>query len=86
MRTGFGAYASVGFSYGGAGGNAGGDGSEGSSSEESESEEEGVEPSITQEGLDRLAQVVGIDNFSVLLRKAEKEERDLELGLIKRPK
>lgn len=75
MSAGMGQYGAVGFSYGGAEGSGseeGYSGSEGGSGEDEESEAE--EPGGEGEEADGLAANLCIDSFSVLLRRAEREE------------
>lgn len=70
--TGLGQYGAVGFSYGGGGESSGSEGS-GSVGEASGPESEGSEGGAGGEA-DDLAANLGIDAFSVLLRRAEREE------------
>ncbi len=48
---------------------------------DSDDEERGTDPTC-----DLLAANLGIDHFSVMLRRADKQEEDEALGQVKRPK
>ena len=78
-------YGAVGFTYGGAApdpGSASGSDYESSSSEDDRDDN----AKRADNALDGLAANVGIDNFSVMLRRAEKQEEDEALGRAPRKK
>ena len=80
-----GQYGAVGFSYGGA---ADDNSSESESGYDDSSSEDERDDAAKQEdnALDGLAANVGLDNFSVMLRRAEKQEEDEALGRAPRKK
>ena len=71
----------MGFSYDGS---AAADDSASSDSEESD--EDAEEPAPEDVDVDSLAANVGIDSFSILLRRAEREEAEMAAGIFKRRK
>lgn len=81
LPTGSGQYGAVGFSYNG---EVAAEGSSGSDSEDSEEELEEAAPEDVD--VDSLAANLGIDSFSVLLRRAEREETEMANGIFKRRK
>ncbi len=81
--AGTGPFAAVGFSYGGGGGGGGSDsgGSDASGSDDSGSESDGdAGAGGAGDDADGLAANLGIDDFSALLRRAEREEAATALG------
>jgi hypothetical protein len=74
-----GQYGAVGFSYGGAAGESGSEGDSGEDSGDGGSDAE--EPGEGGEQADGLAANLGIDAFSVLLRRAEREEEAAAAGV-----
>ena len=79
--AGSGQYGAVGFSYNG---EVAADDS--ASSEESDEDADADEPAPEDVDVDSLAANLGIDAFSVLLRRAEREEADMAAGIFKRRK
>ena len=75
--VGSGQYGAVGFSYNGE------VAAEDSASSE-ESDEDADEPAPEDVDVDSLAANLGIDAFSVLLRRAEREEAEMAAGIFKR--
>lgn len=84
VTAGFGAYGAVGFAYD----TSAVAGEEGSDSEEDSSDEgsDGEEGELGEEEVDNLAANLGIDGFSSLLRRTEKQEADFAAGNVKRAK
>lgn len=85
VGTGAGQYGAVGFSYGAGGGQSETESSEGDSSEE-EDESDGGADEDEHADVDGLAANLGIDSFSVLLRRAEREEAEAAQGIFKKRK
>ena len=83
--TGTGAYGAVGFAYGTApGGEDASDSDAYSSDEESEEEEE--RPHLDDEEVDNLAANMGIEGYSSMLRRVERQEAEFAAGNVKRAK
>lgn len=81
--TGSGTYGAVGFAYDtSAPGEA--SGSEASSSEEDSEDED--RPHLDDEETDNLAANMGIDGYSAILRRVEKQEAEFAAGNVKRAK
>ena len=79
-----GSYGAVGFSYGGAEGSSSGSDSEAKASSSEDDRDDDAKRQDT--ALDGLAANVGIENFSVMLRRAEQQEEDEALGRVPRKK
>ena len=76
--TGSGQYGAVGLSYNGAAA------ADSSGSDSGDSDEDLDEPAPEDINVDSLAANLGIDAFSVLLRRAEREEAEMADGIFKR--
>lgn len=84
--AGAGQYGAVGFSYGSAEAQSD-SGSEGSEEDDDEDDESaGEEEDDASADIDGLAANLGIDSFSVLLRRAEREEAEMAQGIFKKKK
>ena len=82
-HAGTGAYGAVGFAYDVTAGPEEGSGSEASSSEEESDDER---PQLDDEDVDNLAANMGIDGYSAMLRRVEKQEAEFAAGNVKRAK
>ena len=79
--TGLGQYGAVGFSYNGEVAT-----EESSASDSEDSEEDPEEAAPEDVDIDSLAANLGIDSFSVLLRRAEREEAEMAQGIFRKRK
>jgi hypothetical protein len=77
-------YGAVGFSYGGAPSAAAASGSSDSDADDGSDDERPLEDS--EVATERAAAQLGIDNFAVMLRRAEREEAEMAEGRIPKPK
>lgn len=88
--AGFGAFGAVGFSYGGEAAAAAAVSESESDSDDSEATEEGSDGEAGGGGGDVDVEVAaaafGVDNFAVMLRRAEREEEAIANGKVPRPK
>ena len=82
--TGTGSYGAVGFAYDVTPGGEDPSGSGTSDSEDDWEEEE--QPRLADEDVDNLAANMGIDGFSAMLRRVEKQESEFAAGNVKRAK
>ena len=83
--TGSGAYGAVGFAYGTAAVPEEASASEADSSDE-DSEEEEERPHLDDEEVDNLAANMGIEGYSSMLRRVERQEAEFAAGNVKRAK
>ena len=84
--AGYGEFGAVGFSYNGGPGVSGARLEESSASESSDSEDEEAVGAAGSEAVDNLAALLGLEDFSLMLRRTEREEANTAAGNIKRPK
>ena len=84
--VGAGTYGAVGFAYGPSAASGEASESEGEGSSDSDDSDEEETPQLDDEAIDNLAANLGIEDYSSLLRRVEKQEADLARGDVKRAK